>query len=608
MATTHFKDYKENKYLILEPANSHGGSSKKIDELVRKINNIKKKDIGLKFQIISNKFLSLPKYKWHSVYQKLYFNEKKWKSIINKVSKKKFDIWLDIFDIYGAKILKKNFSKVFGIKLQSSVLNNYELLSELQKIDFKKKKIIINFAGYDYQNIEILLKKFSIVFKKKPIIQIGFQNYPTEQKFIHVNKINKFKKILKSYEISFADHIGYKDINFLTLPLYAFQLKYNYVEKHICINRKKTKYDYQSAAEPKELFKILSIINNNKKISKKNFKNYHRKDFVSKAEKKYLKSTLLLPIAKKNLLKGSIVSKQDVIYRRTFDTGLNYDLIKNKSEEKYVLKKNIKKFSTFKGNDFIKCKIGIIIAGRMKSSRLKNKAIRKIFNKTSISRCLDSCTKIKSVKKVVLATSNLRSDDIIKSQNFKKNVKIYRGHPEDVIDRYIRAARKYKINVLVRGTADCPYISGEIVDYLVKSHFETGADFTFANNAAPGTSAEIYNLSTLDFIKKNKKDTSLSEYMTWYVMNNKRYFKINEVSLPKNLSRKYRLTLDYEEDLKLFNLLYGKLHEKKQTINLKNIFKIMDKNKNLQNINKHCKLIFKTNKKLISFLNKKTKF
>ena len=46
MATTHFKDYKENKYLILEPANSHGGSSKKIDELVRKINNIKKKDIG----------------------------------------------------------------------------------------------------------------------------------------------------------------------------------------------------------------------------------------------------------------------------------------------------------------------------------------------------------------------------------------------------------------------------------------------------------------------------------------------------------------------------------------------------------------------------------
>ena len=46
------------------------------------------------------------------------------------------------------------------------------------------------------------------------------------------------------------------------------------------------------------------------------------------------------------------------------------------------------------------------------------------------------------------------------------------------------------------------------------SHFKSGADFTFASNAAPGTSAEIYNLGTLQFIKEKKPNTNLSEYMT----------------------------------------------------------------------------------------------
>ena len=152
-----------------------------------------------------------------------------------------------------------------------------------------------------------------------------------------------------------------------------------------------------------------------------------------------------------------------------------------------------------------KANIGIIIAGRAKSHRLKNKALKKIDKKTSIERCLESCLKIKSAKKVILATSYLKSDDSIVDLKFKKGIKTFRGHPNDVIDRYIKAAKKYNLNVIIRGTADCPYISSEIVNYLMVSHFKSGADFTFASNAAPGTSAEIYNLGTLQFIKEKTK-------------------------------------------------------------------------------------------------------
>ncbi len=597
----------KSKYLICEIANSHNGNANSVFNLLKKIEKIKYKNLGLKFQIISKNHLAIKQYKWFNVYKKLYFNENIWRKIIN-TSSNKFDVWLDIFDIYGTKILKQNLAKIYGIKLQSSVLDNQELLNELRKINLRKKKIIINVAGYEYFEIRNILKRFSLILINRPIIQLGFQNFPTKKRYIHLNKINKLKNILKKNETSFADHLNHDDKFFLTLPLFAYRLKYNYVEKHICLNRKKSRYDYQSAAEPKDLSKIVSIINQNEFINQKNLKSYFRKDFNSLPEKKYLKNAMLLPVAKKNLIQNSLISENSLIFRRTPKTGLNFETIKKKTKERHILSKKINKFSTLSNSSFEKAKIGIIIAGRTKSKRLKNKALKKIYKKTSIERCLESCLKIKSAKKVILATSYLKSDDSIAKLKFKKGIKTFRGHPNDVIDRYIKAAKKYNLNVIIRGTADCPYVSSEIADYLIESHFNSGADFTFASNAAPGTSVEIYNLGTLEFIKEKKPNTNLSEYMTWYVMNNAKFFNINKVILPNKLSRKYRLTLDYIEDLKFFNVLFKKLYKKKLHINLNNIFKILDKNRNLININKNCKLVFKTDKKLINFLNKKTKF
>ena len=74
---------------------------------------------------------------------------------------------------------------------------------------------------------------------------------------------------------------------------------------------------------------------------------------------------------------------------------------------------------------------------------------------------------------------------------------------------------------------------------MLKKHLESGSDYTRAMNAAPGTTGEIYNLSTLVYIKKKALNTNLSEYMTWYVLNNKEHFKVNDVYLPSHLVRNY---------------------------------------------------------------------
>ena len=56
-----------------------------------------------------------------------FFDPGEWRSFIKKASESK-DVWLDIFDLYGVEILKNNLLDVRGVKLQTSVLSNFEVI------------------------------------------------------------------------------------------------------------------------------------------------------------------------------------------------------------------------------------------------------------------------------------------------------------------------------------------------------------------------------------------------------------------------------------------------------------------------------------------------
>ena len=98
-----------------------------------------------------------------------------------------------------------------------------------------------------------------------------------------------------------------------------------------------------------------------------------------------------------------------------------------------------------------------------------------------------------------------------------------------------------------------------------------------------------------------------SEYMTWYMQNNPDVFKVNLVDLPDELCRNYRLTLDYPEDLEMFNHLYKELDENKLVPTLPNVFSVLDKNPAIAAINQDLTLTYKTDQVLIDKLNKVTR-
>jgi N,N'-diacetyllegionaminate synthase len=251
--------------------------------------------------------------------------------------------------------------------------------------------------------------------------------------------------------------------------------------------------------------------------------------------------------------------------------------------------------------------LATIIACRLKSSRLPRKALLKIGDLTSVEYCIMNTLKFKSSKMTVLATSTAEEDAELAHHTYSPEVKFYRGSPEDVMQRYVDVVDKYKIDVFVRVTADMPFVSDDILQVVLKSHLENKADYTIGTTAAIGTNLEIINAAALRKAKSFFPNADYSEYMSFYFTSNPEYFKLNKVDLPTELVREYRLTLDYEEDLILFNIIHDHMKKNKIDPTLKNIFRFLDENPDIARINQNLVVKYTTDPTLVETLKRVTK-
>ena len=586
-------------YNILEVANTHGGDVSYILNLLDEFKEFNKKNgFGIKFQPFKYNQIATEDFEWYKVYKELYINENDWAKVFDKAYETK-DIWIDIFDLYGVSIIQKNLSNIYGLKLQTSILDNQEVYHALQAIDVSELKLIINIAGRSKVDIKNIIDKYEALNVEELLLEVGFQAYPTDLVDSGLSKI-KYLKDKYNYRIVFADHIDGKLQEAETLPLIASIIGADCIEKHIMHSKLEAKYDGFSSVKYDKYKKIIENQNN--------FLPLLDSSFINDAEIKYFNDSYQIPILKTQKKQSSIVNlEHDFIFRRSGLRGLNSKQIKSLISSFHLLKKSHEANTTLKKEDFNKANIAAIIACRLKSSRLPKKAILKIGDITSIELCIKNTLKIDNITNVILATSDNKQDSELSKYTYDDSVIFHQGDAEDVVKRYLDIINELEVDVFFRITGDMPYVSSEIANYLLKSHFEVGADYTVAKEFSVGTSMEIINSSALKKVQDYFPNANYSEYMTWYFQNNPEYFNLNFVDLPQKWIRDYRLTLDYQEDLDMFNHIEEYFNSNNLDYSIQELYKFLDKNIKISALNSNISLVYKTDQKLIKILNEKTK-
>ncbi len=224
-----------------------------------------------------------------------------------------------------------------------------------------------------------------------------------------------------------------------------------------------------------------------------------------------------------------------------------------------------------------------IIQARLTSSRFPNKVLGRIGKFSLIELLIKRLKKSREIDEIILAAPKNKKNRLIKKN--VRNIKIFFGSENDVLDRFYKAAKKFKATNIVRICGDSPFVDPRVVDKIILKLKKNNLDYV-SNTIKPtfpdGLDAEAFKFITLKKAWENATSKYDREHVTPFIINNSKFKKYN-LKFKKNLS-KIRLTVDEKIDLEQIEKVY---YHFKNPINfgIEDIFKLLNKNKKIFSIN-----------------------
>jgi spore coat polysaccharide biosynthesis protein SpsF len=223
----------------------------------------------------------------------------------------------------------------------------------------------------------------------------------------------------------------------------------------------------------------------------------------------------------------------------------------------------------------------IIIEARMTSSRLPGKHNYKVFNKAIIEYLFLRLKKVNNINDIILATTINEPDNILVEIAKKHKIKVFRGSEENVMQRVLRSAEKFKTDIIISITADCPLIDPKIIEHCINTFENNDCDYLnnlFIPTYPGGMNCQVYYAKTLKKSYSSTKSKKHQEHVTLEIIENKKKYKHLYLLAPANLHRpNLRIELDTIQDYRFIKKIIHNFGEKNYYFSCENIIKFLEK-------------------------------
>jgi spore coat polysaccharide biosynthesis protein SpsF len=235
-------------------------------------------------------------------------------------------------------------------------------------------------------------------------------------------------------------------------------------------------------------------------------------------------------------------------------------------------------------------KVVAIVQARMKSTRLPGKVLEPLRGEPMFAWVVERARLAKTLGEVIVATTTDQLDDVIVDQCRTRNIKVYRGDPVDVLDRYWRALVASDAEIIVRLTADCPFIDPDLIDETVRILLEAENPIDFAATRLPwertypiGLDVEVCTREVLKIAWQEADETHHREHVMPYLYENPERFRILLLNAEKDYGD-LRWTVDTEEDLAFIQEIAARLPDR-TSFRWRDILSIINEEPELKEIN-----------------------
>ena len=199
-----------------------------------------------------------------------------------------------------------------------------------------------------------------------------------------------------------------------------------------------------------------------------------------------------------------------------------------------------------------------IIQARMGSTRLPNKVMKLIGGTPMIGLLLSRLSKSKEIDEIIVATSDAAINKELIDYVVSLGYACEKGSENDVLDRYVKAAKKHKADIVVRITGDCPLTDPSLVDDCIRSFRVSNLDY-LCNTAPPtypdGLDVEVMTLLALEKAQRESDKAFDHEHVTPYIRTSG-LFKTSTLENDVDYSG-LRWTVDEKVDFEVVSKVFG---------------------------------------------------
>lgn len=209
----------------------------------------------------------------------------------------------------------------------------------------------------------------------------------------------------------------------------------------------------------------------------------------------------------------------------------------------------------------------VIVQCRLSSSRLPQKALKKIGNQTVLAWVLQSMKKVPASRYFV--ATDFASFDKIKNICDENDFECFAGELEDVLKRFVDLLNTVDCETVIRATADNPFLfyeaSIESVElFETKNKTEKKCDYLTFSGLPHGSGVEIFSASSLKKAASMTNDPYDHEHVGPALYNHKDLFNCEFINAPKKYNYpELRTTIDTYSDYLRAILIANFLKNKK---------------------------------------------
>jgi spore coat polysaccharide biosynthesis protein SpsF len=190
-----------------------------------------------------------------------------------------------------------------------------------------------------------------------------------------------------------------------------------------------------------------------------------------------------------------------------------------------------------------------VIQARLGSSRLPGKVLAPIGGRPLIAWTIAAMRAVPSLDDLIVATTDTPEDDAL-IRELGGLVSVHRGAVHDVLSRCWDAVTPFDPTVVVRQTADNPFVDPDVVEAQVHRLLSGSLDFVGNAGWPLGIAGEVARASALGEAVREAVDPAEREHVMPFLYARPERYRIGTLDAPADPGH-HRFTVDTEEDLEL---------------------------------------------------------